>query len=106
MDDDLSVVVGREAGRCRIRISGDLTAFTCTKLSDAVNAAVADGVERVDLDLAEIDFMDSSGVQCLVQVRSAAEDSGAALAVVALTDRVERILEITGLLRAFRPDPA
>jgi anti-anti-sigma factor len=104
MEDDLVVVVDREADRCRIGVSGDLSVFTCRNLSDAVAAEMRDGAARIELDLSAVEFMDSSGVQCLVEVHRSATEAGAFLVVGAMANRVQRILEITGLLGVLRPD--
>ena len=104
MEDDLSVVVDREADRCRIGVSGDLSVFTCRNLSDAVATEIREGATSVELDLSGVEFMDSSGVQCLVEVHAAAAEAGGTLVVGEMADRVKRILEITGLLGVLRPD--
>ena len=104
IEDDLLVMVDREADRCRIGVSGDLSAFTCRNLSEAVATELGDGATHVELDLSGVEFMDSSGVQCLVEVHAAASEAGASLVVAAMADRIQRILEITGLLGVLRPD--
>ena len=55
----------------------------------------------VKLDFAAIEFMDSSGIQCLITARRSAEDAGAVLTVVAMSEKVERILDVVGLLESF-----
>ena len=55
--------------------------------------------ERVTLDLAELTFIDSTGIHALVQYARQV-DGGAPLTLVNASDWVLRLLEITGLRRS------
>lgn len=105
MDDDLTVAVDPEGTATRVSAAGDLSALNCHHLSSAVSELVSAGVRDVRLDLAAVAFMDSSGVQCLVNVKRTMDEAGGALGIVAMNERVERILSITGLLPVFTPAP-
>ena len=97
--DELVVTVQEEGTSCRVIAVGDLTAFTCRRLSDAVVAAVEQGSSSVELDLSDVTFIDSSGVQCLVQARRAAADhDDGRVKVTGMSTQVRRVLEVTGLL--------
>ena len=108
MDDgDLVVAVDRGRDRCRIDVAGDLTAFSCKELSKTAAAELRNGATRLELGLDGVEFLDSSGVQCLVNVQRTATDAGATMTIVAASLRVERVLEITGLAGLLpNPPPA
>jgi stage II sporulation protein AA (anti-sigma F factor antagonist) len=56
------------------------------------------------VDMSEVSFMDSSGLNVLLAHRCLAEQSGA-IRVIAMSRAVERVLEVTGLLRALAGGP-
>lgn len=58
------------------------------------------------IDLAEVRFMDSSGLGALIQIRNAAAHDGRRVELRSVHPRVRRILEITGLLDVFDIAPA
>ena len=105
MPDELEVTAHRRGDTSRVDVAGDLTAFTCRRLSDAVLAELRAGALTIELDLAELTFIDSSGVQCLVQARKAADDHDhGRLRVTHLSVQVRRVLEVTGLLGPLTGD--
>ena len=53
--------------------------------------------ERIVVNLAEVPYMDSSGVASLVKLLSRTKRQGVVLCLAALTDRVRGIFEITRL---------
>jgi anti-anti-sigma factor len=59
------------------------------------------------LDLADIRFLDSSGISVLVELRSQAQERGIDLEIVAVSRRAARVLTIVGLTESFGipPDP-
>src|ERR1700689_2676664 len=61
---------------------------------------------KVVLQLAETDFIDSSGLGALVRVFSVLKGAGGDLKMCHLSPRVLRVLEITNLLNIFRTYPS
>ena len=81
-----------------VTLSGDLDPATAPKLDEALRGLAADdAVERVVLDLAELAFLDSSGLRVFVTSREALVARGADLALRRPTANVSRLLDITGL---------
>ena len=92
---DLAVEPGPVA---RISLTGDLDPSTAPLLEAAVDELVADdGVERVELDLGGLAFIDSSGLRVFVTAREALSQRGAALALCNPSGNTRRLLDITGL---------
>jgi anti-sigma B factor antagonist len=76
------IVEERAPSRFVMSLDGDLDIATAAALSDAVGRLLASTrVEQVLVDLAEVRFLDSSGVRALLQARKAAEEGGATFAV-------------------------
>jgi len=80
-------------------LRGDLDLATVPRL-DAVLATAfgSEGdVERVVVDMAAVEFIDSSGLTALVKGNRQAADLGLALVIRAPSDRVLRTLQLTQL---------
>ncbi|WP_153040076.1 STAS domain-containing protein [Actinoplanes sp. TFC3] len=96
-ETELSVTTGEPAaGRVRIFCSGEIDASTAALLGEAIESARA-GCWRVEVDLSQVTFLDSSGINMLVRHRSDAYEL--VLADVPLD--IRRLFEITGLTRFF-----
>ena len=59
-----------------------------------------------ELDLAEVDFIDSTALGAIMHASTEAEASGKRMLVVALDGPVRRLLEITNLTGRFRVYPS
>ena len=69
------------------------------KAGDALGAACAAG-RRVEADLDDVSFMDSSGLRTLVAARRMADRDGCVVVVTAMSEQVRQLLELTGTLDA------
>lgn len=82
-----------------IRISGDLDAQTAGRLDEVVASQLAAGRDEIVMDLAELQFLDSSGLRSMVLARGPAGDGTVVLR--SPSSSVLRLLEITGLDDVF-----
>lgn len=83
-------------------VAGSLDLTSRDKLADAVQELLrTDGCRSLTVDLAAVDFVDSTGLGALVTARNDAEDAEIDLVLRAPSDRVRRILDVTGLLDVF-----
>jgi anti-sigma B factor antagonist len=57
------------------------------------------------IDLADVRFMDSTGLGALIQIRNAAARDGRRVKLRSVHPRVRKIIEITGLLDVFEIVP-
>jgi anti-sigma B factor antagonist len=88
-----------------VRASGDLDLESADVFVTLGCAAVQQcNDSSIVIDLSECTFLDSSGVGALVTVRNAARDAGMKIFVQGASDRVKRVLEVTGLMDCF-PEP-
>src|SRR5689334_14186144 len=71
------------------------------QLRDAVRALVADGKKKIILNLAEVDYLDSSGVGELVGSFTTVRNSGGELKLLNLTQKVHDVLHVTKLYTVF-----
>jgi anti-sigma B factor antagonist len=84
-----------------VRITGELDGEGLDELPALVGAAGRGAADVVRLDLADVEFMSSSGLRALVQAGQAAEAEGRRLHVVSASHIVTRLLEVTTLDEYF-----
>ncbi len=95
LEDGFDVGMRREPGRLVLRPRGELDIATVPRLRDAIAQRRPDEVLVVDLrDLA---FLDTSGLQIVVEVSRRARDEGFDLTLVRGAHGVQRVFEIAGL---------
>jgi anti-anti-sigma factor len=56
---------------------------------------------KLQLDLADITFLDSSGINALLDIRKHGSDRGIDVEIVAVSHRAARVLTIVGLAEPF-----
>lgn len=83
-----------------IKCTGRLTADTTDVLKPEVKKYIAAN-KQVNLDLAEVSYMDSSALGTLVGLYVSAKSVGCTLKLVALNDRIRDLLRITKLSAIF-----
>jgi anti-anti-sigma factor len=82
-----------------VHAAGELDATTCHRLRRLLANLLRQPVNRIELDLSGIAFMDSSGLGALLAHRVAAERVSVDLRVVAPSRQVARVLDLTGTER-------
>ena len=90
------------AGIVRVRVAGEVDMATAPQITDAVQDALATGAAHVRLDLAEVTFLDSTGIRTLLFAQRDAAEQGVLLRVTDAHRRVVRVLEIAGALETLR----
>ena len=76
-----------------VRVTGELDLDTADQLGQALDDC--HGV--VVVDLAQVSFMDSSGLGTLIRARNRLIAEGGSLTVGEVADNVRRLFEVTGL---------
>lgn len=70
-------------------------------LRSAIRGLIAEGKKKIILNLAEVDYIDSSGVGELVGSFTAVRNSGGELKLLNLTQKVQDVLYVTKLYTVF-----
>jgi anti-anti-sigma factor len=94
--DELKISVTAGPAHTLVTVAGECDLHTGRKLRDVLTSEVSRGVGRLILDLSELAFMDSTGMQVLLSVRTVLIVRGGILALVSPQPVVARILELTG----------
>ena len=99
MDPSLEIEVRRRADRTTVSLRGELSVDSSPRLW-----RLLDGLEpagEVVLDLADLTFVDSAGLGCLMKLARLAADAGATLIATDASTAVRRTIEVAGLHRAI-----
>jgi anti-sigma B factor antagonist len=70
-------------------------------LRDTVRSLIAEGKKKIVLNLAHVDYIDSSGVGELVSSFTAVRNAGGELKLLGLTKKVHDVLHVTKLYTVF-----
>jgi anti-sigma B factor antagonist len=79
-------------------LSGELDASTTAQFTEAVELAVWGSVGAFVLDLTELAFVDSAGLQALLRARAVLGREDRALAVLCPRGNVRRVLDLATML--------
>lgn len=71
------------------------------QLRDAIRELISKGQTRILLNLAEVSYIDSSGLGELVSAYTTAKNQGATLKLLKLTKKVHDLLQLTKLYTVF-----
>jgi len=80
-----------------IAITGEIDAATAPRLVACFEAVAAGRPPSITVDLTEVDFMDSSGVNALVDLCTLAVGWDGTVVVTGAAPNVRRVCDITGL---------
>jgi anti-anti-sigma factor len=83
-----------------VKISGELDIVSVSYLDDQIAALLGRAADRVDLDLSDLEFMDSSGISLLLRI----SNQFGPLHVRGARPLVRRVVEVTGLTAVLRMD--
>lgn len=84
-----------------IQLSGVLDGTKVGQLRREVNDVVGAGADIVLVDLADVTFMDSSGLGALVVALKTVRTSGGKLFICSINDQVKMLFELTSMDRVF-----
>jgi anti-sigma B factor antagonist len=98
----MDVDINRDGDRSVIAVSGELDLWTAPELSDAaLNALNEAGCHRLALDLSGLRFIDSSGINALIEIRDATRNAHAVLQITGVSPRVAEVLRLTAVDHLF-----
>ncbi len=80
----------------RLCVSGELDLATTPQLEQQASTLLADGARSIVIDLANLNFIDSTGLRLLLLLSRQAADDGWAMLITGPSEQVQTILKITG----------
>ena len=96
MEPNFSTEVETLEGATLIRVRGEIDIATCERLRDAIESHLGPE-QKIVLDFAGVEFMDSSCLNVLVQARGALTADGGSLVLRNPSPLARRLLEIAAL---------
>jgi anti-sigma B factor antagonist len=99
VDEDLTTYVVRHLDYRVLVLAGEIDMHTAPTLRDKLFELVEEERLPLVIDLSDVSFCDSAGVNTVVTARKHATGRGVALAFIGLRGRVDRVFRITGLHR-------
>jgi anti-sigma B factor antagonist len=96
LSPEIGTVV-RDRRRLLVALRGELDAAAAPALQAAIDALIDENVDRVIFDLAQLRFIDSSGLNVLLTVRELLGATAQPVIVRNASPIVRRVLEVTGL---------
>jgi anti-sigma B factor antagonist len=80
-----------------VTVKGHLDLHTAHHLADALQPLLGDDRYTVLVDLSGVTFLDSTGLTCLITAYRTARSTGARLALIAPSQPVRKMLQLTGV---------
>lgn len=102
MDDSFTVEHSVVHGRSHLTVRGDLDAMSAPDLHAAL-AACTEG--DVEVDMAGVTFIDSSGLAAVIEAHLRLRPSGRRLTIVDRSPVVRRLLDLSGVSTQLDLDP-
>jgi anti-sigma B factor antagonist len=84
-----------------VKIVGELDLATAPRLREALVDLSKQGAKQVTIDLAEMEFIDSTGLSVLVAALKRMRENGGDLALQSPSAAAMKVFEITGAARVF-----
>lgn len=94
MSSDITVGISRRGRVIVVAVAGEIDIASTPQLERLLEEACAGGADIV-VDLAEVTFMDVSGLRALLDARRRAERDGVPLALANVPPAVVRLLKLT-----------
>jgi len=89
-----------------LQLAGELDLSTVTIFVEALDDLLESETTRIELDMSELSFIDSSGVGAYVTAYRKAEAKGSALRVGERSALVNRVLQLSGVEEALAEEAA
>ncbi len=83
------------------KLRGSLDLATSGNLRESLAKAAQEGHHDLVVDLAQVDFLDSTGLGALIGAHRRALESGGQVRLIVTGGPIARLLNITGLVRVF-----
>ncbi|GAK04406.1 anti-sigma F factor antagonist [Geomicrobium sp. JCM 19037] len=81
----------------KLFVSGEIDAYTAPQLKEALAPLTSEENGKTVVDLAGVDYIDSTGLGIFVGALKEAHNHNGELKIVSLNHRVKRLFTITGL---------
>jgi anti-sigma B factor antagonist len=88
-----------------LALTGELDYTNAERLQHDLQEAIGPGARDLVIDLTDLSFCDSTGIQVFLTIRKITQDRGGSIALTSLQPRLEKLFYLTGLAPAFGIQP-
>jgi anti-sigma B factor antagonist len=85
-----------------VDVEGEVDVYTSTQLKEEITSILAAGAKYILLNLAKVEYLDSTGLGLLIGALKRLRENGGNLIIVSPSVRIVRVFEITGLYKIFK----
>ena len=93
----INVSTTSTAGGCRVAVSGEVDVSNASALRDVLDEQLSSGEGALAIDLADVPYIDSTGIGVLVGAAHRAKDLDRSLSVERPQRNVARVLSLLGV---------
>jgi anti-sigma B factor antagonist len=86
-----------EADHAAVTLAGELDTSNVARFCEELAELPGEGIRHITFDIAELEFVDSTGMSAIITARKRDAASGGELIVLAPSDDTRRLFEITGI---------
>ncbi|GHH82078.1 hypothetical protein GCM10018781_66330 [Kitasatospora indigofera] len=101
----LTVGFTTTGGRLRARLKGEIDMDVADPLRHVLARALTRGGTGLDIDMSDVEFCDSCGLDTLLRLRLQARDQGHAVTITDASPQVRYLLTLTETADLFTPPP-
>lgn len=98
---DIGLDLHERNGYFVLAVSGEVDVATVPRMREQLHSLVAQGDNRIVVDLDAVDFLDSTGLGVLVGALKRVRSSGGDLQLICTQPRIRKVFEVTGLTKVF-----
>ena len=102
---EFGVSIVRTDGHTTLRVTGEIDLATAPDLRQRLEAVIDAGTGNLQIDLAEVTLLDSSGLAALLAARQRLHDTKRRLTVLNQSKAVHRVFELSGLIEVLAVTP-
>jgi anti-sigma B factor antagonist len=96
--DALAIEISEKDGRTVVALRGSLDAGTAPRLDEQFAEMSRSGINLIDLDIARLEFMDSTGLSIVVAEHKRVMADGGGMVIHHPSRRVIRLFQMHGLM--------
>jgi len=105
---ELKVTTQSQGDHAIMSVTGEIDLYTAPKLHSELMTALAAAPQRLTVNMAGVDFCDSTGMNVLLAAQRRAREDGGDLQLASPRPAIRKVLHVTGLESVFTvvEDPA
>lgn len=84
-----------------VKIRGEVDIYTVDEFRAAIEDLIARGGDKILLDLTEMDYIDSTGIGVLIELRKKSMEKNQGTVLYGARKNVVKLLDLTGISQIF-----